>query len=108
MNQMQNLPGSILIFDMRSRFNYYHGHLENSICLPLDQFSDESFLKWDPSMITSKVITIKEKKKLFDDRKRKFIYIIASQDSLISEVDFRIPSIFSRDMILKYFNKYGI
>jgi hypothetical protein len=64
---------------MRTRYNYYLGHVENSIGLPLDLcHSDDFFIKWDPLKISTEFIQNKEKKKQFDDRKRRFIYIIAS------------------------------
>ena len=31
MNQHQNLPGKILVFDTRSQYQYHLGHVENSI-----------------------------------------------------------------------------
>ena len=98
----------MLVFDMRTRYNYYQCHLENSISLPLDLcHEDEFFIKWDPLKISTEIIQNKEKKKAFDDRKRRFIYIIASQTDLNEEIEYRAPSIFNTDILKKYFKKYG-
>ena len=76
-NNYQHL-GRMLVFDLRSRLNFHYGHVIDSLSFPLDLCDENFFINWDPEVVTSKIIKNKEKVNLFKQRKRLFIYIIAS------------------------------
>ena len=75
-NHHQHL-GKMLIFDLRSRWNFHQAHLKDSISFPLDLCDENFFINWDPKYIEG-IIKNAEKNALFKNRKRLFVYIIAA------------------------------
>jgi rhodanese-related sulfurtransferase len=68
----------MIYLDMRSRSEYHNSHLKNSINVAIDLVNDNFFTKFKPSDMDEIIGDNKEKKELFKNRKRKFIYIIPS------------------------------
>jgi hypothetical protein len=72
----------MLVFDMRSRYNFHQCHIKDSISFPIDLCNEEFFIKWDTADILKHIIKNKVKQEIFKDRKRLFVYIIAGQNDL--------------------------
>lgn len=92
-----------LIFDTRSKYQYHLSHIPHSINLPLDLCNDDFFLNWNDG---SKVhIKNAYKRKLFESRKRAYVYIICS-----SETDIKMQGsgslAFDAKIIQAYFKRY--
>lgn len=80
--------------------------MENSINFPLNKCSDDFFMKWDQRKISQDIIKNKAKRALFDQRKRMFVYIIASQSEITHDVIEHLPKIFKAEHLRECFTKY--
>ena len=74
---------------MRSMVQYHSCHLMNSINFPIDHCDDDFFLNFDCADIIKNVIRNPDKKKLFEKRKRLFVYVIGSQ----TDITYFIPNL---------------
>jgi hypothetical protein len=72
----------MMVLDMRSRKDYHYQHLAHSINIPLDGVDDEFFTKFKPEKLDALTNNNAEKANAFKNRKRKFIFIIASQNEI--------------------------
>lgn len=90
---------------MRSMMNYHQSHFQNSINLPIDKCGDDFFINWDPKTILSTKIRNKTKKELFEQRRRSYIYIIASTNDITFYAD-KFPKVFNLEALLNYVDKY--
>lgn len=88
------MGGKILTLDLRSRMNYHMAHLTDSLSFPIDLCNEEFFVKWDVNHIMKDIIKNKEKLNLFKNRKRLFIYIIAGDTDVYSQLQ-NISAVFS-------------
>eukprot|EP00347_Sterkiella_histriomuscorum_P021041 403335488 len=104
-NQMQNLQGKILVIDTRSLYQYHLSHLENSINFPVDLCNDEFFTKFNPKQICDTIIKNKFKKELFDQRRRMYVFIIASQNEITHYLE-KLPKVFDPEALAPYIEKY--
>mmetsp|Transcript_41967 Transcript_41967/g.30798 ORF Transcript_41967/g.30798 Transcript_41967/m.30798 type:complete len:151 (+) Transcript_41967:22-474(+) len=81
-NALQFSTNPSLIFDLRPRLPYHMCHLKESINLPLDICDESFFLNWNPERILKEFISNKKKQQAFQNRKRKFIYIVVAQNDI--------------------------
>lgn len=72
----------MLVFDLRSRLNYHHAHLKDSISFPIDLCDERFFINWDPSHIEKNILKNKEKIQRFRNRKRLYVKLIVAQEDI--------------------------
>ena len=82
MNDHRNVA---LVFDMRSQKAFSECHLEKSLNLPMEKFSEDFFINWSKSVKVlendTSILTDKYKQDSFVKRKRHWVYIIAGNST---------------------------
>ena len=87
--------------DTRSRLQYHMSHFENSISFPIDYCTDEFFIGWNGKYIQEKILRNKVKKELFEQRRRKYVFIIASSNDISNYLD-KLPKLTDCEALSKY------
>ena len=83
---------------MRSRARYHKAHIKDSINFPVDMCDENFFINWDSKNVEKELIKNKQKKQLFINRKRLFIYIIPAEGDIAS-LTMLLPMIFTTSFI---------
>ena len=80
-------------------------HFENSISFPIDYCTDEFFINWNGKHIQEKILRNKVKKELFEQRKRKYVFIIASSNDISNYLD-KLPKLTDSEALDRYVQQH--
>jgi hypothetical protein len=73
-NHYQMYP-SILVFDLRDSSRYQDCHLKCSVNMPINTFTSDNFINFNPNHIQKEVLDLEVDKAAFKNRKRSMCFI---------------------------------
>ena len=84
---------------MRSYKRFTESHLKLAINLPWDEMDSNAFINWDPEDIYENRLHSPDKKVIFKERKRRYIYLIPTHNLIPQEICKDLHRIFDPDSV---------